>query len=443
MIGTNFDPTKTTVVLAGPGCSTPCSVNTPGTSTQVSGSITLPAGSYSITLKNGTTGLTSASVPAFTVGNPPPAVASVTTSPASPVSGSSFTFNVIGTNFDPTNSTVVLTGPGCSTPCSVNTPGTSTQVSGSITLSAGSYSITLKNGTTGLTSASWGSLTIASPGVFADVAPTDYYFEAASLLYASKITAGCSATPLMYCPDQQVTRAELAVFSVRAAIGGDPLPGTYSTTPYFTDVPQNAFGFAWIQKVYELGFTSGCGGNNYCPDSPVTRDDMASFMVRLRYGSTTAFTYPSTPYFTDVAPNQFGFAWIQRLREDSIVAGCGATTYCPLDVVTRGQMAIFIMRAGFNQLLPVAAPQITSLSQTTIMNGSTATITVIGLNTHFVQGQTIVNAVTGLAAGPATVLSPNSLSVTVTAQSGFSQPAPLWVTTGSEDAVLPNGISIQ
>jgi hypothetical protein len=44
------------------------------------------------------------------------------------------------------------------------------------------------------------------------------------------------------------------------------------------------------------------------------------------------------------------------MKQFGIASGCTATTYCPDDPVTHCQMAIFIMRGGFNLLLPANIP---------------------------------------------------------------------------------------
>jgi hypothetical protein len=70
---------------------------------------------------------------------------------------------------------------------------------------------------------------------------------------------------------------------------------------------------------------------------------MAAFLVRAILGDS--FEYPVTPYFTDVPATQPFFKYIQKLRELGVTAGCTATTYCPDGMVTRGQMAAFLIRA--------------------------------------------------------------------------------------------------
>ena len=142
---------------------------------------------------------------------------------------------------------------------------------------------------------------------------------------------------------------------------------------------------------------------------------MAIFIIRARLGlsiagSSPTFSYPSTPYFTDAtADNEFAFPWIQRMKMDNITAGCTAATYCPTDPVTRGDMAIFVMRGAFNQFLPAGTPVISQISPGVLPIGSSVTFTVTGVNTNFVQGTTVISPIPGVTVGAITVTSATSL----------------------------------
>ena len=48
----------------------------------------------------------------------------------------------------------------------------------------------------------------------------------------------------------------------------------------FPDVPTTDFGFQFVEALYASGITGGCGGGLYCPDSPVTRRQMAIFIAK-------------------------------------------------------------------------------------------------------------------------------------------------------------------
>jgi hypothetical protein len=108
--------------------------------------------------------------------------------------------------------------------------------------------------------------------------------------------------------------------------------------PPFADIAGSQFvhDIIWV---YLAGITSGCSATTYCPADPVTRGQMAAFLDRALALPATA-----TDYFTDDNGNIFEND-INRLAAAGIASGCSATTYCPADPVTRGQMAAFLDRA--------------------------------------------------------------------------------------------------
>ena len=56
-----------------------------------------------------------------------------------------------------------------------------------------------------------------------------------------------------------------------------PLP---AATGVFNDVDLSYWAVHWIEQLAAEGITSGCGNGNYCPEDPVTRAQMAVFLVR-------------------------------------------------------------------------------------------------------------------------------------------------------------------
>ena len=237
----------------------------------------------------------------------------------------------------------------------------------------------------------------------------------------------------------------MAIFLVRALYGGDNF--TASTTPYFTDVQPTTFGFPWIQKLHELGITRGCTMITYRPLDEVSRDDMALFLIRLRYGLTIAgnpptFNYPVTPYFTDVTASDPAFPWVQRLKQDGITSGCTVTTYCPDLEVSRGEMAVFLMRAALNQLLTGPTPLVTQIIPSNLAAGATGTFTITGANTNFAQGTTALASIPGVTIGPVTVNNPTTITVQLTAAADRPQPDPIVAITGGEQAALPDGFMV-
>jgi hypothetical protein len=113
----------------------------------------------------------------------------------------------------------------------------------------------------------------------------------------------------------------------------------------FADVPVSSPFHDDILSIATEGITGGCGGGNYCPTSPVRRDQMAVFLLKSEHGS--AYTPPGcTGAFADVAcPGTFT-DWIEQLAAEGVTGGCGGGNYCPSQSVTRAQMAIFLLKTS-------------------------------------------------------------------------------------------------
>ncbi|MBK9209722.1 MAG: S-layer homology domain-containing protein [Anaerolineales bacterium] len=157
------------------------------------------------------------------------------------------------------------------------------------------------------------------------------------------ITGGCSTG--IYCPDNTVTRAQMAVFLLKGIHGSGYTPPAVGGNTGFGDVATDYWAAAWIKLAAE-GITGGCGGGNYCPDNTVTRAQMAVFLMKAKNGSN--YSPPGvggSTGFGDVATNYWAAAFIKQLVADGITAGCGNGNYCPEDSVTRAQMAVFLVKA--------------------------------------------------------------------------------------------------
>ena len=113
----------------------------------------------------------------------------------------------------------------------------------------------------------------------------------------------------------------------------------------FLDIPPTNLFHDFVVKVARNGVTAGCGFGNYCGTSPITRAQMAVFLLKAKFGSTYAPPAATGAVFTDVPANAFAAAWIENLAALGVTGGCGGTNYCPNNPVTRAQMAIFLLKA--------------------------------------------------------------------------------------------------
>ncbi len=103
---------------------------------------------------------------------------------------------------------------------------------------------------------------------FADVPADDIFFTFIEALSDAGITAGCSTSPPLYCPDSGVTRDQMAVFLLRGIHGAGYQPPA-ATGTMFTDVPLTQPFATWIEQLAREGITGGCSTSppQYCPDA--------------------------------------------------------------------------------------------------------------------------------------------------------------------------------
>ena len=183
---------------------------------------------------------------------------------------------------------------------------------------------------------------------FSDVPTSNWAWQWIERLYNAGVTTGCSQIPLNYCPDGDVTRAEMAKFLLAALYGEGyepPALGVGEDTG-FDDVPSTYWAAAWIKKLADDGITSGCGGGNYCPNAQVTRAEMAKFLLTAKNGS--GYTPPELGIgdltgFTDVPVNYWAAEWIKQLAVEGLTDGCAPELYCPEAKVSRAEMAKFLV----------------------------------------------------------------------------------------------------
>ncbi len=185
-------------------------------------------------------------------------------------------------------------------------------------------------------------------GRFADARPGSFAFTFIENLARSGVTGGCGGGN--YCPNNPVTRAQMAVFLERGMRGSSFSPPP-ATGTRFLDVPANAFAAAFIEQLAADGITGGCGGGNYCPNNLVTRAQMAVFLLRAANGAGFV-PPPATGVFADVPPGSFAANFIEQLAADGITGGCGGGNFCPGAPVTRAQMAVFLVRTFDIVFLP-------------------------------------------------------------------------------------------
>jgi peptidoglycan/xylan/chitin deacetylase (PgdA/CDA1 family) len=177
------------------------------------------------------------------------------------------------------------------------------------------------------------------PGPFDDVAGDSAYASAIQWFKEMGYTHGCNAAGTRFCPNDQVTRGQMSAFMSRIL----SLPA--SERDVFVDDDGSMFE-SDIDRVGSAGIAKGCNPphhDRFCPDGPVTRGQMAAFLVRAfgydAGGGSNLFADDDGSLFEDD---------IDKLGTAGVTRGCNPPVndrFCPDGLVTRAQMAVFLHRA--------------------------------------------------------------------------------------------------
>jgi hypothetical protein len=182
---------------------------------------------------------------------------------------------------------------------------------------------------------------------FVDV-PFDHwahgYIEA---LYQAGYTTGCNISPLMYCPERILDRAEGAVFTVRAAHGADFIP-PQPTEQVFADTLLTDWPVDWITQLWEDGYTAGCGTDPliFCPWQSYNKAEGAVFALRMKYGIDYVPPDP-TGIFSDVSADDWFIEWAEAAYNEELITACqeDPLEFCPDDALDRAMAAYMTVQA--------------------------------------------------------------------------------------------------
>lgn len=157
------------------------------------------------------------------------------------------------------------------------------------------------------------------------------------------ITVGCNPTrPDRFCPDRMVTRAQMMAFLSRA-LGEEA--SSAPAAGRFTDVPDGAWYRPHVERLADLGVVEPYPDGTFRPLEPLTRRDMAVFLTRafphispaVHPAGTFADVAAGAPDAAEV--EAVLAAGVTR------GCSTAPMRYCPADPVTRAQMASFLVRA--------------------------------------------------------------------------------------------------
>ena len=235
-------------------------------------------------------------------------------------------------------------------------------------------------------------------GEFSDMSSKSWHVvNAIKKLNARGVFDGTLCGRDKFCPDEEMQRWVAAVWLVRIV---DNMKSPTTETTGFTDVYHEEWWAPFVDRLTQLGITRGCKAEprQFCPDAPVTRKHMASFLVRAFKLEPAA-----SAGFVDVAPTA-SQPDIDAITASGLTAGCAASPmrYCPDRTITRYQMAIFLARAA--GLLDSAADTPRSFSDVSAGGGHSCGLRTDGTATcwgqnHYGEANAPAEAFTAISAG--------------------------------------------
>jgi hypothetical protein len=182
---------------------------------------------------------------------------------------------------------------------------------------------------------------------FEDVPADHPYYAEIEALYQAGYTAGCAEDPLRYCPDDTMTRAESAVFTVRGVRGAGFLP-PQPTSQIFGDVALQDWFADWVSQLWGDGYTAGCSDDPllFCPQRGHTRAEGAVFFLRMLHGVDYAPPAPSG-VFEDVPLEAWYADWVEAAYASGILPACSddPPRACPESPLDRGLAAHMMAQA--------------------------------------------------------------------------------------------------
>jgi hypothetical protein len=122
----------------------------------------------------------------------------------------------------------------------------------------------------------------------------------------------------------------------------------------FEDVPPTHWAYEFVNILYNNKITSGCSKQpfNYCPNSGVTRGQMAVFIQTSIRKENPGFDYgPSQGIFSDVQPGSSFEKYIEQMYKDGITSGCMSEprSFCPDRHISRAEMAVFLLKSKYGR----------------------------------------------------------------------------------------------
>ncbi|MBM3152837.1 MAG: hypothetical protein FJZ96_11675 [Chloroflexi bacterium] len=194
---------------------------------------------------------------------------------------------------------------------------------------------------------------------FGDVPFTHSFHDYIEVLYDASLTAGCSSSPLNYCPSTILNRAQYAVWVLKGELGVGYTPPPEPWNTFGDNWAPGPWAEKWAEGMYAEGLTSGCSSSPllFCPWTELPREQISVFALKLMFGQSY-FPGPATGIFADMVPSYWATKWAEQAYLNGLLPECGWSggqpLFCPSALVDRSWGAYVIVKA--KDLMPPVTP---------------------------------------------------------------------------------------
>ena len=128
---------------------------------------------------------------------------------------------------------------------------------------------------------------------------------------------------------------------------GTTAPATTAIASVVSAAGVPMYGYANVAMNHQIDNNASAAGHHYMIliDIPVRSNLLRFRSVELQWHRVVSAAPATATFPTDVPTSHPFFRFIEALARSGISGGCGASSFCPDDPVTRGQMAVFMAAA--------------------------------------------------------------------------------------------------
>lgn len=173
---------------------------------------------------------------------------------------------------------------------------------------------------------------------YGDVAAiSDWALAAVTKATALGFMNGTGSITAQFEPQRELTRAEFAALIVRYTGGVSE-----SAEPQFQDVSTDSWYYDYVATAKAKGLISGVATNTFAPDLPITRQEMATIIVRMK-GLPTQEQPLEGPQDQETV-STWALPYVNEAYESGLMTGDGGGYFRPLLHVTREMAAVVMIR---------------------------------------------------------------------------------------------------